>query len=368
MNIKKTRKCYNFKITTVLIALTFFYVNGLGYLYAEKDNGKKIVAYRCIQETWEDKIYAIGTLKALEYVELSANVTDSIKKINFNDGQRVKAGQVIAELKNSQEKAIVKEIQANLNEAKINLERAKKLIKSGAISKTQFDNLNQQFLTFSAKLTAAKSNLSDRIISAPFSGILGVRNVSPGNLVRPGDIIARLYKIDQLKLDFNVSAKHLESLKKGLEIIFTTDAFPNKEFKAKISNIETNIAPETQSILVRSIFDNKNNLLKPGMLVNINLKFKSRKSISIPEEALLQSAKKHYVMLIKKDKKAKKIILKIGKRRPGKVEILKGLKKGDLIVTHGNFTISEGAKLKIEAFQKLGESASTVLKKINKNK
>ncbi|MCB9030787.1 MAG: efflux RND transporter periplasmic adaptor subunit [Deltaproteobacteria bacterium] len=319
-----------------------------------------VIAYKVNEESLNDQIESLGTLRANEVVDLTASVTDTITKIHFNDGQRVNKGDVLAEMTDSEEGALVKENTARVEEAKRQYDRVKNLPDQGAISESLVDQRRREYEAAKAQLEAMISRLHDRLIVAPFSGVMGLRQISVGALVTPGDKIGVLVDDSTMKLDFSVPEVYLGALKPGLPIVGTTPAFPDQKFEGELVAVDAQIDPRTRSIIVRAILPNDKLLLKPGLLMKVKLGFNFRKSLIVPEEALLPAASDNYVYKISGEN-ALKTKVEIGTRQPGKVEILKGLSVGDLIVTHGHLALDQDTKVTVKKVLELGQDLSEAL-------
>lgn len=322
----------------------------------------QVIVYEAKKEKWFDAIEALGTLIANETVVLTANVTDTVTHIHFDDGQRVEKGAVLAEMTDVEESALVSEMTARVGEAKKQFERLKDLPKSGAVSESLYDQREREYRAAVAQLEAMKSRLQDRLIVAPFSGVVGLRNMSVGALVEPGDEITTLTDDSVMKLDFAVPSVFLSSLQKGLPIVARTAAYPEEEFLGQVSSVDSRVDPATRSITVRAVIPNEGARLKPGLLMNVLLEYKPRESVTVPEEALIPTGAVKHVLVVEMDsKQAKKVEVKTGARRAGKVEVISGVDAGDHVITHGTMQARPGASVKVLATQKDGQKIKDIL-------
>lgn len=303
-----------------------------------------------------DSTEAIGTLKAKESLSLMATVTETISRISFEDSERVEAGQILIEMTSSEEHALLEEAASTFSEAKRQYDRLKPLVDRGAAPIASLDEKRREFETAQARLQAIESRLEDRLIKAPFGGILGLRNVSLGALVSPGDVITTLDDDSSMKLDFTIPSVFLDSLSSGMEITAKSPAFENQTFSGKVASIDSRIDPLTRSIIVRALIPNSDHLLKPGLLMTVELKRNPRIAIAIPEGALVPygSSNSVFVAEISNDKNpskslytARKQPVVIGNRTRGEVEILSGISKGELVITHGTMDLRGGETLEL---------------------
>jgi membrane fusion protein (multidrug efflux system) len=311
----------------------------------------KVIAVKAEKRDIFDSVEALGTLKANESVELAPTVTKTVTAIGFEDGQRVEKGDILLEMTSSEEHALLREARATLNEAKTQFERLKPLQERGAAPLSVLDEKRREYETAKARLEVIESRLADLIIKAPFSGIVGLKNISIGALVSPGDMITTLDDDSVMKLDFSIPMTFLEDIKVGLEVTATSPAFPEITFSGKVASIDSRIDPVTRSFVVRALLDNPTSILRPGLLMSVILKRNPRSAIVIPEEALMPLGPMNYVFLsIEKDGSmvADRKEVKIGSRQPGIVEIIDGVNEGDTVVTHGTLKIRPGTALKVE--------------------
>jgi membrane fusion protein (multidrug efflux system) len=296
-----------------------------------------------------DRVEALGTLKANESVGLTANVTETVSAIHFDDGERVDAGQILVEMTSAEEHALLEEALARVAEAERQYERVKSLVAQGSASESLLDERKRDLDTARALLVAIESRLADRLIKAPFGGLLGLRNISPGALVEPGDLISTLDDDGVMKLDFSVPSVFLPDLRPGLGIVARARAFGDRLFEGEIRSVDSRVDPVTRSIQVRALIPNPERTLKPGLLMRVELLRNPREALVIPEAALLHQGQSHFVMLVGEDGAAERRQIRIGARRPGEVEVLEGLAVGDRVITHGNDKVRPGQQVTIRA-------------------
>ncbi|MGW8192821.1 MAG: efflux RND transporter periplasmic adaptor subunit [Desulforhopalus sp.] len=316
--------------------------------------------------TLQEKIEVLGTLRANETVEITANVTDTITAIHFDDGQQVAAGDILAEMTSMEEHALLEEEQSNVAEARKQVERLAPLVKKGAASQTLLDQRERELATAQARVQAVESRLQDRLIVAPFTGVVGLRNISTGALVEPGDLITTLDDLSVMKLDFTVPTIHLAALKPEAPIQARSPAFKDQVFAGTVKSISSRIDPVTRSIVARAVIDNPEKKLKPGLLMSVELLNNSHEGVVIPEEALIPSGKTHFVLVVNQTPSSTTVQrrnVQIGIRNFGTVEIVRGLEAGDLVVTHGNTRVRPGQEVKILVDDGSGETVKNLLSK-----
>ncbi len=298
----------------------------------------------------EDRIEALGTLRARESVELTSSVTEIVTAINFDDGDRVKKGDVLVEMTSGEEHAQLEEARVTVDEARRQYQRIKALRKQQSASESQLDEQRRVWEASQARLAAIESRLADRLISAPFTGIVGLRNISVGALVEPGDVITTLDDDSLMKLDFQVPAVYLSSLAAGMPVDARTRAWQGRRFSGSVKSIDSRVDPVTRTVTVRAVLPNTDHALRPGMLMQVELSSRQRQAIVIPEECLVAKAHKHYVYVVDRaDNTAQRREVRIGTRRPGEVEIVEGLAEGELVITDGTLKVRPGKQVSIRA-------------------
>jgi len=298
----------------------------------------------------EDRIEALGTLRANESVELTASVTETVTAINFDDGDRVKAGQVLVQMTNDEEQAQLREARVTVDEAKRQYERIKSLRAQQSASESQLDEQQRVWEANRARLAAIESRLADRLIRAPFAGVVGLRNVSIGALVEPGDVITTLDDDSLMKLDFSVPAVYLAALEPGMSVTAITRVWQGQRFEGRVKSIDSRVDPVTRTVIVRALLPNPDRALRPGMLMQVELLGQQRESIVIPEECLVAQGLKQFVFVVNpEDNTVERREISIGARRPGEVEVTKGLAANELVVTDGTLKLRAGAKVSIRA-------------------
>lgn len=307
-----------------------------------------VIVTQVRQSRIADPIEALGTLTANESVSLTATVTETVSAIHFDDGDRVERGQVLVEMTSREEHAQLEEARATVSEAQRQFQRIKSLEAEGTAARSLLDERQRDWETARARLEGIESRLADRLIKAPFSGIVGLRDVSVGALVQPGNLITTLDDDSVMKLEFPVPETSLAALQPGLAITALSRSFPGKPFSGEVKAIDSRIDPVTRSIRVRALLPNPERLLKPGLLMQVTLQNNPRAALLIPEEALLPEGQQHFVFLVDPDNKVVKREIHIGARRPGLVEVLDGLAAGERVITHG-MTVRPGQTVQISA-------------------
>lgn len=298
---------------------------------------------------WSDVIEAVGTAQANESVTLTAKITDTVRRINFKDGDHVDAGDIVVELTSNQQVAQLEDAQSMYKDAQRQYERQKDLVEQGTVSRAVFDTTQAARDSAQAKVNAIRAQLSDRVITAPFAGVLGLRRVSPGTLVAPGTPITTLDDVHVIKLDFAVPETQIAALASGQLVQARSAAYPERGFEGKVESIDSRVDPSTRAVTVRALVPNPDALLKPGMLLNVQVSARSRQALAVPELALVPIGTRQLAYRVGPDDVAHQVEVKLGTRRGGMVEITEGLVAGDRVVVEGTVLLRDGAKVAVAA-------------------
>jgi membrane fusion protein (multidrug efflux system) len=300
------------------------------------------------------EVEALGTLRANESVDITAKTSNRVVAIHFKEGQQVRAGAVLVELDNAEERADLAAAEAALAESRSQFNRSRELYATKALSEAQLDQLQATLSSNEARVAAAKSRLNDTIVYAPFSGRVGLRNVSLGGLVSPGTTITTLDDLSVMKLDFSVPEVFMSALQQGLEVGARSPAYPGEVFRGRVDSVDTRVDPVTRSVAVRAVIENPDNRLRPGMFMTVTLTREESKAVMLPEEAIVPEDDQHFVFVVR-DGRAVKTAVHIGRRRPGEVEILAGVTPEDTVVIDGTVNLRDGAA--VRTIDRTGESA-----------
>lgn len=297
-------------------------------------------------ESFASSIEALGTARANESLDVSANLTEKIIALNFQDGSRVAAGSLLARLDDTAERAELTAARARLQERKRTLERSRSLVKQNVLPESEVDLRAAEVETAAAEVAALEAGIADHQIRAPFAGRVGLRMVSVGALIRPGDLITTLHDIDIIKVDFTVPETGLARLKPGVALRARSSAYPDQLFEGEVAAVDTQIDPRTRSVLARALIKNPEHILQPGMLIELQLLARQRESLAVPEAALVPKAERQFVFRVV-DGKAEQVEVQVGTRKPDLVEITEGLSAGDQVVVDGALKLRPGAAVKI---------------------
>ena len=296
---------------------------------------------------FSDRIEALGTARANESVVITARVMETVQRVNFQDGQHVERDAVLLELTSTEESAQLDEARANYQDAQLRYQRIADLARQGTESLSRLDEVSAARDAAQARLAELRARLSDRLVRAPFAGVLGLREVSPGSLVRPGERITTLDDIDLIKVDFSVPELFLASLESGQRIRTRSAAYPDRSFEGQITAIDTRIDPRSRALRARAEIPNPDHALRPGMLLSLEVRANPRTSTALPEEALVPLGNKQFIVLVDAEDRAQRVEVELGRREPGWVEILDTLPEDARVVIDGSTRVRPGGRVRV---------------------
>src|SRR5690606_7575899 len=267
------------------------------------------------RETLNETIEALGTALANESVTLAAKVTDTVGTVEFEDGDYVEAGAILVQLTNSEEEALLAEAEANFEDAKAQMRRVEDLAARGLAPVSELDIARNRAAAAQARLDSIIARLSDRLIRAPFSGVLGFRQVSPGTLVQPNTPIATLDDISTIKVDFTVPETVIGAIRPGSAVAARSASYPEREFTGVVRTIDSRVDPITRAIAVRAHIANGDGALRPGMLLTVEVTSQERTALIVPESSVFQIQDRAYVYYVDGEHIARQRQIQVGARR-----------------------------------------------------
>jgi membrane fusion protein (multidrug efflux system) len=360
----------------VVAAAVLIVAGGVGWLALSKSNAPtqsdqaraavdpvSVVVTTVDYRPFAQDMEAIGTARANEAVDITAKLSNRVTAIRFREGQQVRAGDVLVEFDSEQARANLAGAEAALKDSRSQFNRSRELFATRALSEAQLDQLQATLSVNEARVAVARAQVSDTIIRAPFAGRVGLRNVSVGSFVNPGDVITTLDDTSVIKLDFSVPEVFLSQLHEGMPIAGRTTAYANDTFQGKVASIDNRLDPVSRAVTVRAAINNRDGRLKPGMLMTVALQRAEAPVLLIPEQGLVPEGERQFVFAVREDK-AVRVEVRTGRRRPGEVEIVQGLTSGDVVIVEGTQKVREGIPVKaIEPDAGVNASAAPVLQK-----
>lgn len=312
-----------------------------------------VAAVKAVSAPVPRHLDGIGTIVAADQVIISPQVAGRVIKVLFESGATVQAGDPIIQLDDATERADLATFQAQAKLAQVNLQRAAALAKEKYGPQSNVDQQQSNLDVARAGIARSQALIDQKLIRAPFSGTLGIRQIDVGQYVNPGAPMVTLTDLDHLFADFTLPENTRSRLKPGLPVTITGDAFPDKTFKAELTTIEPRIDPLTRAIKIRATLTNPEHLLQPGMFVHTRVVLPSNEnSIILPETAIDYTAYGELVFKIEENGKnaegqplykAVQTFVDVSVRFDGKAAITKGLEAGDLVVDGGQLRVQNGA-------------------------
>ncbi|MFY0730410.1 efflux RND transporter periplasmic adaptor subunit [Pseudomonas sp. NFX15] len=324
------------------------------------------------ERPWQTRLPTVGTLKALQGVDLSLEIAGTVTDVQFQSGQKVKAGQPIVQLDSAVETALLETAQADLGLAQVDYTRGSQLVGSQAISKGEFDRLSAVLKKSKATVNQLKAALEKKRIVAPFSGTIGIRQVDVGDYVASGTMIATLQDLSSLYVDFFVPEQSVPKIALGQPVQIIVSAYPTQTFPGTISAINPKVENSTRNVQVRATLANPEGKLLPGMFASLEVLLPNpQPRIVVPESAISYTlyGNSVYVAAQKKaedgspeqDDKGQPVLIaerrfvETGERREGQVMITKGVQNGEKVVTAGQLKLDNGAHIAISDDKTLAE-------------
>ena len=304
------------------------------------------------RETWPTRLEAVGTIRAVQGVELTSETSGEITDIRFDSGQNVEAGQLLVVLNDEVELASRENQVASLELAQILFDRDQSLIRKKSIPQTQLDRSRADLERARAQLAETEARLANKRINAPFAGTMGIRMVDVGDYLSPGAVIATLQDHRELEIDFTVPARYTPKLKPGLGIVVKTDAYPDRGFQASVSAVDSAIDPNTRNVLVRAKLEHAEGLL-PGMFAVLEVDLgEVQDVIAIPETAMTYALQGNTVYVLEPTDDGQQTavarVVRAGPVREGKVAVLDGLQAGDQVVSVGQNKLYRGVRVVVD--------------------
>jgi membrane fusion protein, multidrug efflux system len=317
-----------------------------------------------VEQPWQQRLPAVGSLKALQGVNLSLEVAGTVRDVQFESGQNVKAGQPLVQLDSAVESALLETAQADLGLAQLDYGRGSQLVGSQAISKGEFDRLSAQLQKNKATVNQLKASLAKKHIVAPFSGTIGIRQVDVGDYLASGTVIATLQDLSSLYVDFYIPEHSVPRVALGQAVQVEVSAYPGEQFPGSISAINPKVENSTRNVLVRATLANPDGKLLPGMFTSLNVLLPNpAPQIVVPESAITYTLygnsvyavaeKKTDAGEVEKDADGKPLLIaerrfvETGERRGGLVLVSKGLKAGEQVVSAGQLKLDNGTPIAI---------------------
>jgi membrane fusion protein, multidrug efflux system len=293
-----------------------------------------------------ERIEAVGTTLARQAVDIVSLTSGRVAEIAFSPGARVEAGAVLVRLDDAAERAAVAEAQAGLRETELALDRARKLRANNTVAQATVDELEAAYLGASARVDAAQKQLADRTVSAPFPGVVGIREVDIGARVDDETVLTTLDDLAEIEIEFSVPEIYFGQVRDGQAVSATSSAFPRRTFQGRIATIDTRIGQVSRAFRVRAVIPNPDLTLPAGMFMHVEVVLEERPAVVIPEEAVIAEGDGAFVFTVE-DGRARRRPVRLGQRTAGTVEVLEGLEVGEPVVREGIQRLRDGVSVRL---------------------
>jgi membrane fusion protein (multidrug efflux system) len=304
------------------------------------------------EEDWAPMLSAVGSVSAAQGAVISTELGGTIGEIRFENGAEAKKGDVLVRLDVSQEEALLRSAQAEAELARTDLERARDLAAKKVVSNAELDAAESKVRRLNAVVDQMRSSIVKKTIVAPFDGQLGIRQVNVGQMISAGQQVIALTALDPVYVDFALPEQHVSKLTKDLEVRVHVDALPGREFKGKLTAINSNVDPITRNVPLQATLQNLDHALRPGMFAKVDVMLPETKmTIVIPGSAVSYAPYGDSVFVIEKQKDPKtgheslvlrQQFVRIGEARGDFVSVTQGLKAGQEVVGTGVFKLRNG--------------------------
>lgn len=303
-----------------------------------RGGGQQVAAATAELRPFTDSIEVLGVAKGRQSVTLTAKNTELITKVLFREGERVEKGAALVELQAGEQDAAILEARAELEQARKAYDRWRTLAEQGYAPRAQVEQYEAAYRTAQARLQAAQVRRGDRIVRAPFSGVVGLSDVTPGTLINPGAAIVTLDDLSVVRVDFDVPERFIGAVREGATIIAVADALQGSTFSGSVAQLDTRIDERTRAVTARAEFANPGGVIRPGMLMKVRIIKSGRQSVAVPESAVqFQGESAAVFKIVPQGQRtvAQRVEVAVGARESGLVEIRDGLEPGERVVASG---------------------------------
>lgn len=303
-------------------------------------------------ETWQPYLHAVGSVEATQGVSVTTEVPGQVREILAQSGQHVEAGDVILQLDDSVDRAELEGLIAQHSLAKLQFQRARKLLKDRSVSQSEYDQSRAQMDSAAATVASKRALIDKKVIRAPFSGQLGIVEVNLGEYLSPGATIVPLQALDPVFVDYTLPERHFARVKVGQAVRVQVQAYPGRTFEGDISAINPGIEEGTRSLRLRAILDNRDHLLRHGMFAEVRTVLPAREGVlTLPRTSITYNPYGESVFVIE-DEDGVTLVqrrpVKTGEVREGRVEILEGLQAGQRVVAAGQNKLRNAQPVSID--------------------
>ena len=311
-----------------------------------------VTATRVQQLAWNERIEAVGSLTAIQDVAIASEVTGKVVDIAFESGAPVTAGEMLVRLDDDDDRALLQSLRAELRLAQVEHRRVANLRRSAAFSQSQLDRVESERASLEARVERQRVLVAKKTMRAPFDGVLGIRRVSLGSIVSPGDLLVRLQSVDPIYVDFTVPERHRSQLAVEQSLQVEVAAWRGERFAGTVTAVDPAVDVRSRTLTIRGELPNSERRLQPGMFATVHLIVGAgRDVLTLPRTAISFFAYGESVFRI--DAEGDRLIVhrqpvEIGRTRDGRVEILSGLEPDEQVVHTGHLKLRDGQSVAVD--------------------
>ncbi|MBD3658060.1 MULTISPECIES: efflux RND transporter periplasmic adaptor subunit [Marinobacter] len=321
--------------------------------FAQPQPPLEIAATRAVTAQWTPAVKAVGSIEAVNGIEVANEVPGVVEEIRFESGDRVSKGDVLIRLNADIDEAALRTRRAEAQLARQEFKRVSDLLPKRAVSQSQYDEAKANFDAATARVNEAEAQLGKKVIRAPFDGTLGLRMVDQGEYLATGTAIVEINMLDPIYVDYTLSEKDLPLVATGYDVHASVAALPDEVFNGKVSAINTSVNPETRTVRVRATLANPENKLRPGMFATVMTRQpQDRTVVTVPRTAVSYNTYGDFVFVIEENDQGELIVnrrtVETGDTRADRVAVLSGLDADQQVVEKGLLRLRAGQKVTIQ--------------------
>ena len=355
------RTAFRFVIVIVLLSVvlggifgyTFWQTGQMQEQMSQPQPPAEISVVQSQTEQWTPTVKAVGSIVAVNGIDVANEVPGVIQQINFESGDLVSKGDVLIRLDAAIEEAALRTRGAEAQLARQEFQRIADLLPKRAVSQSQYDQAKANYDAANARVNEAEAQLSKKVIRAPFDGTLGIRLVDQGQYIGTGTPIVEINMLDPIYADYTLSEKNLPDVAVGYSVAATVAAAPNTEFKGTVSAINTSVNADTRTVRIRATLANRDQLLRPGMFATVSTRQPDDITVvTVPRTAISYNTYGDFAFVVENNDQGQKVVnrrsVRSGNARENRVAILEGLEAGETVVSKGLLRLRSGQPVKIQ--------------------
>ncbi len=341
------------------------------YMASMTGHPETVSATTVARSQWSPTLKAVGSLRAVRGTDIAPQLAGIVADVPFKSGEDVKAGDVLLQLVDDDDVANLNALKASAELARLTYERNKELVRTHAVSQASLDNAIATYRSALAQVAAQQALVEKKRITAPFAGRVGIRLVDVGQYLSPGTKVTTLQSLDPIYIDFSLPQQAVHLVKPGQKVTMTTDAFPGETFTGEISALDPKLDAQTRNVSVRAELSNPDRKLLPGMFGSVTIVTGGDQDVlTLPQTAITYNPYGQSIYIVKKgeagaDGKPTLVVeqsfVTTGETRGDQIEILKGIKEGDEVVTAGQIKLRNGSHVVIDNSVKLPNDAAPIV-------